>query len=101
VTEKEQLTPIGEMLSKLPVDVVIGKMLIMGAIFHVSRKDQADLYIFSSHPKYQSKTLPNTLTEADCFQGGGGAILSFLGVYPLCFIVFAYVTCITRRIKHN
>ena len=32
----ETLTPIGQMLSMLPVDVVIGKMLIMGSIFHVS-----------------------------------------------------------------
>jgi len=31
----ETLTPIGLMLSRLPVDVVIGKMLIMGSIFHV------------------------------------------------------------------
>ncbi|XP_060571590.1 probable ATP-dependent RNA helicase DHX34, partial [Ruditapes philippinarum] len=33
--EDESLTPIGLMLSKLPVDVVIGKMLIMGSIFHM------------------------------------------------------------------
>lgn len=32
----ESLTPIGQMLSMLPVDVVIGKMLIMGSIFNVS-----------------------------------------------------------------
>ena len=25
------------MLAKLPVDIVIGKMLIMGTVFHVSR----------------------------------------------------------------
>jgi HrpA-like RNA helicase len=36
----ETLTPIGLMLSKLPVDVVIGKMLIMGSIFHVSCTDR-------------------------------------------------------------
>ena len=34
--EDESLTPIGLMLSKLPMDVVLGKMLIMGSIFHVS-----------------------------------------------------------------
>ncbi|XP_071481519.1 probable ATP-dependent RNA helicase DHX34, partial [Diadema antillarum] len=33
LTEKETLTPAGRMLSQLPVDVVIGKMLIMGTIF--------------------------------------------------------------------
>ncbi|WAQ98877.1 DHX34-like protein [Mya arenaria] len=33
--QDESLTPIGLMLSKLPVDVVIGKMLIMGSIFHM------------------------------------------------------------------
>ncbi|XP_070213312.1 probable ATP-dependent RNA helicase DHX34 isoform X2 [Littorina saxatilis] len=31
----ETLTPIGQMLGMLPVDVVIGKMLIMGSIFHM------------------------------------------------------------------
>ncbi|KAK6188313.1 hypothetical protein SNE40_004514 [Patella caerulea] len=31
----ESLTPIGEMLSRLPVEVAIGKMLIMGSIFHM------------------------------------------------------------------
>ncbi|KAL3866336.1 hypothetical protein ACJMK2_043642 [Sinanodonta woodiana] len=35
LTGQETLTPIGEMLSRLPVDVVIGKMLIMGSIFHM------------------------------------------------------------------
>ena len=37
ITSDEKLTPIGQMLSQLPVDVVISKMLIMGALFHVSR----------------------------------------------------------------
>ena len=36
VKEDESLTPIGQMLANLPVDVVIGKMLIMGSVFHVS-----------------------------------------------------------------
>ncbi|XP_035824394.1 probable ATP-dependent RNA helicase DHX34 isoform X2 [Aplysia californica] len=31
----ESLTPIGQMLSMLPVDVVIGKMLIMGSVFNM------------------------------------------------------------------
>ena len=31
----EMLTPIGRMLARLPVDIVIGKMLIMGTVFHV------------------------------------------------------------------
>ncbi|XP_006814920.1 putative ATP-dependent RNA helicase DHX34, partial [Saccoglossus kowalevskii] len=35
LTENETLTPIGKMLAQLPVDVVIGKMLIMGTVFHV------------------------------------------------------------------
>ncbi|XP_041367761.1 probable ATP-dependent RNA helicase DHX34 [Gigantopelta aegis] len=35
LTEDESLTPIGHMLSRLPVEVVIGKMLIMGSIFHM------------------------------------------------------------------
>ncbi|PVD20242.1 hypothetical protein C0Q70_20738 [Pomacea canaliculata] len=32
----ESLTPIGQMLAMLPVDVVFGKMLIMGSIFHMT-----------------------------------------------------------------
>ena len=35
LTSEEQLTMIGRMLSQLPVDVVMGKMLIMGTIFNV------------------------------------------------------------------
>ncbi|CAI7996256.1 Probable ATP-dependent RNA helicase DHX34 [Geodia barretti] len=31
----ERLTPIGRMLAQLPVDIVVGKMLIMGTLFHV------------------------------------------------------------------
>ncbi|XP_065837116.1 probable ATP-dependent RNA helicase DHX34 [Oscarella lobularis] len=33
LTREEKLTPIGRMLAKLPVDVVIGKMLVMGSMF--------------------------------------------------------------------
>ena len=33
----EKLTPIGRMLAQLPVDIVVGKMLIMGTLFHVRR----------------------------------------------------------------
>ncbi|GFS52184.1 probable ATP-dependent RNA helicase DHX34 [Trichonephila clavipes] len=35
LTEDEELTPMGSMLSKLPVDVTIGKMLIHGCMFSV------------------------------------------------------------------
>ena len=35
LNSNESLTPIGKMLAKLPVDVTIGKMLIMGTLFHV------------------------------------------------------------------
>lgn len=31
----EELSPIGRMLAQLPVDIVVGKMLIMATIFHV------------------------------------------------------------------
>jgi HrpA-like RNA helicase len=34
--EKEELTPMGKMLAELPVDIQIGKMLIMASIFHVT-----------------------------------------------------------------
>ncbi|XP_032240622.2 probable ATP-dependent RNA helicase DHX34 isoform X1 [Nematostella vectensis] len=36
LTEDEAITPVGQMLSRLPVDVVIGKMLLMGSVFHVT-----------------------------------------------------------------
>ncbi|XP_007941230.1 probable ATP-dependent RNA helicase DHX34 [Orycteropus afer afer] len=32
----ESLTPIGSLLAQLPVDVVIGKMLILGSVFHLT-----------------------------------------------------------------
>jgi HrpA-like RNA helicase len=35
LTPEEKLTPLGEMLAELPVDVVIGKMLIMASVFEV------------------------------------------------------------------
>ncbi|XP_043934707.1 probable ATP-dependent RNA helicase DHX34 [Protopterus annectens] len=35
VDETEQLTTIGNLLAQLPVDVVIGKMLILGCVFHI------------------------------------------------------------------
>ncbi|XP_068709593.1 probable ATP-dependent RNA helicase DHX34 [Montipora foliosa] len=35
LTDSESLTPIGQMLAQLPVDVVIGKMLLIGSVFHV------------------------------------------------------------------
>jgi len=36
LTSDEKLTAIGHMLAQLPVDVVVGKMLVMATIFHVS-----------------------------------------------------------------
>lgn len=34
LTSDENLTPIGELLAQLPLDVTLGKMLIMGSLFH-------------------------------------------------------------------
>nr|CAD7456069.1 unnamed protein product [Timema tahoe] len=34
LTEEEKLTVVGRMLSRLPVDISLGKMLIMGSLFH-------------------------------------------------------------------
>lgn len=36
LTPAEVLTPLGSVLSCLPVDVHIGKMLILGCVFHVT-----------------------------------------------------------------
>lgn len=33
ITTEEKLTEIGKTLSKLPVDILLGKMLIMGSLF--------------------------------------------------------------------
>lgn len=38
LNDKEQLTPMGKMLAELPVDIQIGKMLIMASLFHVNYK---------------------------------------------------------------
>ncbi|UYV65359.1 DHX34, partial [Cordylochernes scorpioides] len=35
LTETEVLTPVGKMLSRLPVDVTLGKMLILGSVFNL------------------------------------------------------------------
>ena len=40
LTTDEQLTNVGKLLSQLPMDVTLGKMLIMGSLFH-------QVYIFS------------------------------------------------------
>jgi ATP-dependent RNA helicase DHX29 len=34
IVQNESLTPLGRLLSKLPVDARVGKMLILGSIFH-------------------------------------------------------------------
>ncbi|KAB7501327.1 putative ATP-dependent RNA helicase DHX34 [Armadillidium nasatum] len=34
ITTEETLTPIGQLLSQLPLDISLGKMLIMGSLFH-------------------------------------------------------------------
>ncbi len=36
ITSEEKITPIGRILSNLPVDIQVGKMLLMGSIFHVT-----------------------------------------------------------------
>ncbi len=36
LTESEELTSMGKMLAELPVDIQIGKMLIMASIFHIT-----------------------------------------------------------------
>jgi len=36
LNDKEQLTLMGKMLAELPVDIQIGKMLIMASLFHVN-----------------------------------------------------------------
>lgn len=34
MTEEEKLATMGQFLSRLPVDIPLGKMLIMGSLFH-------------------------------------------------------------------
>lgn len=36
ITENEELTPMGQMLAKLPVDISIGKMLILSSVFDLT-----------------------------------------------------------------
>ena len=51
LTNDEHLTLIGRMLAQLPVDVVMGKMLIMATVFNVGytvTSDDIILYISGS-----------------------------------------------------
>lgn len=62
LAEDESLTVTGKMLSRLPVDVTIGKMLIMGTLFH-----QVDAVLsLAAALSVQSPFTNNAYRDADC-----------------------------------
>jgi HrpA-like RNA helicase len=64
LTSSEKLTPIGKMLAQLPVDVIIGKMLIMASLFHVIDP----VLIVAAGLSVQSPFTQNALSQADASQ---------------------------------
>ncbi|XP_053865756.1 probable ATP-dependent RNA helicase DHX34 [Malaclemys terrapin pileata] len=58
----ESLTPIGSLLAQLPVDVVIGKMLVLGALFGLAGPVLSVAAVLS----VQSPFLRPTRTNPDC-----------------------------------
>ncbi|XP_043390402.1 probable ATP-dependent RNA helicase DHX34 isoform X2 [Chelonia mydas] len=58
----ESLTPIGSLLAQLPVDVVIGKMLVLGALFGLAEP----VLTVAAALSVQSPFLRPTRTNPDC-----------------------------------
>uniref|UniRef100_H3B396 DExH-box helicase 34 n=1 Tax=Latimeria chalumnae TaxID=7897 RepID=H3B396_LATCH len=58
----EHLTPIGNLLAQLPVDVVIGKMLILGSVFNVVEP----VLTVAAALSVQSPFLRSAQTNPDC-----------------------------------
>ncbi|KAM4642667.1 putative ATP-dependent RNA helicase DHX34 [Discoglossus pictus] len=58
----EDLTPIGKLLAKLPVDVVIGKMLILGSLFSLVEP----VLTIASALSVQSPFLRSATTNPEC-----------------------------------
>ncbi|XP_072286092.1 probable ATP-dependent RNA helicase DHX34 [Pyxicephalus adspersus] len=58
----EEVTPIGNLLAKLPVDVVIGKMLILGSLFNLVEP----VMTIAAALSVQSPFLRNATKNPDC-----------------------------------
>ncbi|KAM4696608.1 putative ATP-dependent RNA helicase DHX34 [Rhinophrynus dorsalis] len=58
----EELTPIGKLLAQLPVDVVIGKMLILGSLFSLVEP----ILTIASALSVQSPFLRNATSNPEC-----------------------------------
>uniref|UniRef100_A0A8B9GA92 DExH-box helicase 34 n=1 Tax=Amazona collaria TaxID=241587 RepID=A0A8B9GA92_9PSIT len=57
--EAEQLTPIGNVLAQLPVDVVVGKMLVLGALFGLAEPTLTVAAVLSVPSPFLRPTHPN------------------------------------------
>ncbi|XP_010002505.1 PREDICTED: probable ATP-dependent RNA helicase DHX34 [Chaetura pelagica] len=57
--ESEDLTPIGNLLAQLPVDVVVGKMLILGALFDLAEPTLSVAAILSVASPFLRPAHPN------------------------------------------
>ncbi|XP_061215429.1 probable ATP-dependent RNA helicase DHX34 [Neopsephotus bourkii] len=57
--EAEQLTPIGNILAQLPVDVVVGKMLVLGTLFGLAEPTLTVAAVLSIPSPFLRPTHPN------------------------------------------
>ncbi|XP_062491981.1 probable ATP-dependent RNA helicase DHX34 [Pezoporus occidentalis] len=57
--EAEQLTPIGNILAQLPVDVVVGKMLVLGTLFGLAEPTLTVAAVLSVPSPFLRPTHPN------------------------------------------
>lgn len=79
----EQLTPLGYHLSKLPMDVRLGKMLIFGALFHCLHPIltiAASLSCKSPFPSYARDSL-QAQARHKTFQHGNSDFMTICNVY--------------------
>ncbi|XP_023240234.1 probable ATP-dependent RNA helicase DHX34 [Centruroides sculpturatus] len=59
LTDDETLTVMGQMLSRLPVDVTIGKMLILGSVFHLVDPVMTLAAVISVQSPFTNQSLKN------------------------------------------
>ncbi|NWH69602.1 DHX34 helicase, partial [Piaya cayana] len=81
--EAEELTPIGNLLAQLPVDVVVGKMLVLGALFGLAEPTLTvaaalsvqSPFLRSSHPN------PDCATARRPLESPHGDPLTLLNIF--------------------
>ncbi|XP_033607605.1 probable ATP-dependent RNA helicase DHX34 isoform X2 [Cryptotermes secundus] len=83
LTENEKLTTIGHMLSRLPVDISLGKMLIMGSLFHQVEPVLSMASALSVQTPFTNRSYRNFDCEAACkeLQSDHGDPLTLLNAF--------------------